>query len=177
MCRDKGLDTLVDAFIRLRKSGKSGPVKLKIGGSCGPSDQPVVEELKARLAKAELLADTEFHPNLTREQKIDFLKSLTVFSVPARYGEAFGLYLVEAMAAGVPVVQPRTAAFPEILELTGGGLLCEPESPQALAGELERVITDPPLQRQLAEAGRKSAQEHFSADAAARMTLKAFAEA
>jgi hypothetical protein len=56
-----------------------------------------------------------FFPNLSRAEKIDFLQGLTVFSVPALYGEAFGLYLIEALAAGVPVVQPRHAAFPELV--------------------------------------------------------------
>jgi glycosyltransferase involved in cell wall biosynthesis len=70
----------------------------------------------------------EFCPNLDRPAKLAFLHSLTVFSVPALYGEAFGLYVIEALAAGVPVVQPRTAAFPELLEATGGGLLCDPGS-------------------------------------------------
>jgi glycosyltransferase involved in cell wall biosynthesis len=68
-----------------------------------------------------------FLPNISREKKQEFLQSLSVFSVPARYGEAFGLYLLEAWATGLPVVQPRHAAFPELIEATLGGVVCTPE--------------------------------------------------
>ena len=61
---------------------------------------------------------------VSRSSRSNFLRSLTVLSVPARSGEAFGLYLIEAMAAGIPAVQPRLGAFPELIEATGGGVLC-----------------------------------------------------
>ena len=126
MCREKGLETLVNAFIVLKKRGRVRDLKLRVGGSCGPADQVVVDELRARLEESGLLADVEFHPNLSRADKQAFLRSLSVFSVPAIYGEAFGLYVIEALACGVPVVQPRHAAFPELIAATGGGLLCAP---------------------------------------------------
>lgn len=172
MCREKGLDTLVDAFIELRKRGRVPNARLKIGGSCGPSDEPLVEELKALLAKSALIQDVEFYPNLDRAAKIQFLKSLDVFSVPARYGEAFGLYIVESLAAGVPVVQPATAAFPEIIEKTGGGLLFTPGSPSSLADALETLLRHPQKARSLAKAGQQSVREHFTSDAAAREILR-----
>ena len=62
--------------------------------------------------------------------KIAFLHGLDVLSVPATYEEPKGLFLLEAMATGVPVVQPRRGAFPEIVETTGGGLLVEPDEPR-----------------------------------------------
>src|SRR5258706_47606 len=115
MCREKGLDLLVDAYIELRKQDRFKKVQLRIGGSCGPNDEPFVESLKDLLRKTGLLESVEFRPNLTRSQKLEFLESLSLFSVPARYSEAFGLYVIEAMAAGVPVVQPRSGAFTEIV--------------------------------------------------------------
>ena len=124
MCPEKGLDTLVEAYILLRRRGRVGQLKLRVGGSCGPADTAFVESLRERLRAGGLLADAEFRPNLDRAGKLEFLRSLSVFSVPALYGEAFGLYVIEALAAGVPVVQPRAAAFPELLEATGGGVLC-----------------------------------------------------
>jgi glycosyltransferase involved in cell wall biosynthesis len=127
MCRDKGLDVLVEAYIELRKRGRVGDVKLKIGGGCGPTDQPLVNSLREQLSKNGLLNDVEFHPNLDRAAKIAFLRSLSVFSVPARTPEAFGLYVIESLAAGVPVVQPRLGAFPELVETTGGGVLYDPQ--------------------------------------------------
>lgn len=112
MCREKGLDTLVEAFIILKEHDAVKNLKLKIGGGCGPSDLPLVESLRARLKAKMFLDDVEFHPNVDRAGKQAFLRSLSVFSVPALYGEAFGLYVIEALASGVPVVQPRHAAFP-----------------------------------------------------------------
>lgn len=175
MCREKGLDTLVDAFIRVRQRDRVPGLRLKIGGSCGPSDEPVVAEMKQRLEAAGLTGDVEFHPNLDRAVKIRFLQSLSVFSVPARYGEAFGLYLVEAMAAGVPVVQPRTAAFPEVIEKSGAGLLCAPEDPQALAEGIEQVLLSPELATKFSIAGRCAARELFSVESMARNTVAVFA--
>jgi glycosyltransferase involved in cell wall biosynthesis len=172
MCREKGLDTLVDAFIWLKKQGRVPRLRLKIGGSCGPADQPLVNAVQQRLRDEGLGADVEFHPNLDREAKIRFLRSLSVFSVPARYGEAFGLYLVEAMAAGVPVVQPRVAAFPELIETSGAGLLCPPDDPQALAEGIEQILLSADLADRLRAAGVRAARNCFSVQAMARQTLE-----
>jgi glycosyltransferase involved in cell wall biosynthesis len=172
MCREKGLDTLVEAYIHLKNRGQVPRLKLHIGGSCGPADEPFVKDLRRRLATAGCIGEVGFFANLSRAEKLDFLGALSVFSVPARYGEAFGLYLIEAMAAGVPVVQPRTAAFPEIIEATGGGLLCEPGSPKSLADAIEQLLRNPPQARALGEAGRNAVLERFNAEAMARETLR-----
>jgi glycosyltransferase involved in cell wall biosynthesis len=168
MCREKGLPMLVEAYIRLRQAGRVPGLKLRVGGSCGPADQPVVNELRARLSTAGFATETEFCPNLDRDAKIRFLSSLSVFSVPAQYGEAFGLYVLEALAAGVPVVQPDNAAFPELLETTGGGLTCSAGDPQALADALEQLLTNPGRARILGEKGRQAVFGNFSAEAMAR---------
>ena len=82
MCPEKGLDTLVDAFVLLRQRGKA-PARLRVGGSCGPADERFVATLREKLQRNSLLGEVEFCPNLPREEKIAFLKSLSVFSVPA----------------------------------------------------------------------------------------------
>ena len=102
MCREKGLETLINAFIILKKRGRVGNLKLRIGGSCGPTDEVLVEDMRGRLEGNKLLGDVEFHPNLSRADKQAFLRSLSVFSVPAVYGEAFGLYVIEGVGGGVP---------------------------------------------------------------------------
>ncbi len=174
MCREKGLDTLVDAFIRLKQRNRIKDLKLRVGGGCGPSDAKFVDSLQVLLRDHGLLNDVEFHPNLDRSKKQDFLRSLSVFSVPALYGEAFGLYLVEAWASGVPVVQPRHAAFPELIEATGGGLLCEPGSSEALAESIEHLLSDPEKRRALGEAGRNAALKQFSVQSMAQETVQLF---
>lgn len=177
MCREKGLDTLVEAFIRLKADGRVGNLRLLVGGSCGPADEPFVKTLRQRLAAAGCLGQTEFRPNLSRPEKLELLGSLSVFSVPARYGEAFGLYVIEALAAGVPVVLPRAAAFPELIEATGGGVLCEPDDPRALAEAIETLLLEPAKAQALGAAGRRVVFEKFSAAAMARSMALAFAEA
>ena len=125
-----------------------------------------MNSLRGRLQAGGLLSDVEFHPNVDRSAKLGFLRSLSVFSVPARYGEAFGLYVLEAMAAGVPVVQPRVAAFPELVEATGGGVLFAADDPRALADAIEELLLD--QARGLGEAGRRAVFGRFSAVALAR---------
>jgi glycosyltransferase involved in cell wall biosynthesis len=177
MCREKGLETLVEAFIILKKRGRVANLRLKIGGGCGPTDEPVVAAVRQKLTKEGCIGDAQFFPNVDRAGKIDFLRSLTVMSVPAMYGESFGLYLVEAWACGVPVVQPQHAAFPEMIEASGGGVLCEPGNAQSLAEALEPLLLDSALSRRLGEAGRKAVFERFTAQNMARETVRAFEEA
>ena len=176
MCPEKGLDLLIEAYLALKKPGRLPRLRLKVGGGCGPADEPFVARLQERLARAGVLGDCTFHPNLDRAAKIDFYQSLDVLSVPALYGEAFGLYVIEAMAAGVPVVQPRHAAFPEILEATGGGLLCEPNA-AALADTVERLLKDEPLRRQLGAAGRRAVERDFHLERMAENMERALAQA
>src|ERR1019366_3849685 len=77
MCKEKGLDTLVEAYILLRQRGRVGQLKLRIGGSCGPADAAFVDSLRERLQANGLLGDVEFHPNTDRAGKVALLRSLT----------------------------------------------------------------------------------------------------
>jgi len=167
MCEEKGLHLLVETFINLKRRPACARLRLKVGGGCGPSDRPFVERLRKHLRDEGLLGDVEFHPNLTREQKQQFFKSLSVFSVPALYGEAFGLYLIEAMAAGVPVVQPRHAAFPEIVEQSAAGLIAEP-NPGALADAIESLLTNKNRYNAFRKEAVAAAREKFSVEAMAK---------
>ena len=174
MCREKGLDTLVEAFIVLKQRDRVKNLKLRVVGGCGPSDKPFVDSLRERLKAKGFLGDVEFHPNLDRAAKLAFYRSLSVFSVPALYGEAFGLYVIEALASGVPVVQPRHAAFPELIEATGGGVLCEPGNVNSLAHGVEQLLLSPEKVRQLGEAGRQVVQKRFSAETMAQEMVDVF---
>jgi len=176
MCREKGLELAVDVFIELKKRGRVTNLRFRVGGGCGPGDGPFVEEQKGRLDEAGVLTDTTFFPNVSRAEKISFLESLDVFCTPALYGEAFGLYVIESLAAGVPVVQPRHAAFPEIVEATGGGLIAEPNA-GALANAVEELLLNPTRARALGEAGHTAVLQRFSVQRMAEGVLNVFREA
>ena len=161
----KGIGLLVEAFIILKK--RMPEVRLRCAGSMTADDARYVATLKARLAAAGCADAVEWLPNVSREEKAAFLASLDVFSVPATYSEAFGLYVIEAMAAGVPVVQPRASAFPEIIEATGGGVLFDlAENEHASAGNLatalEELLRNPAEARLIGERGRIAVQRDFS---------------
>lgn len=165
MIRDKGVELLVDAFIALRTGLGHPDCRLMIAGTCTKGDEPLVAELKGRLAAAGLAGSVQWCPNLSREEKTDFLRRLTLFSVPATYPEAFGLYAVEALASGVPIVQPEASSFPEFVESTGGGLLVPPGDPEALARAWMDLLSSPDELARLRERSRRGAEEHYSVTA------------
>ncbi len=162
MCADKGLDRLVDAFIALHSRAPGSGLRLRIAGAQTRDDRAFVEAQLQKLAAAGLEREVDVLPNLTRAQKADFLRTLTVLSVPALYGEAFGLYVLEALACGVPVVQPRHAAFPELLEQLGGGLLYDHTDEDGLVGGLEELLLDPERARRLGATGREAVLARYT---------------
>jgi glycosyltransferase involved in cell wall biosynthesis len=162
MCPEKGLDLLVDSFLLLKRRAATRQLRLRVGGSCTGPDVAFVAGLRRRLESAGVVGDVEFHPNVERATKLALLRSFSVFSVPAHYGEAFGLYLLEAWATGLPVVQPRTAAFPELLEATGGGVLVAAGDASALADGIESLVLDPERATRLGESGRHAVQSGYS---------------
>ncbi len=158
----KGLGLVIDAFIELKRRNRFPGVRLCCFGAMTDLDERYVQKLEQRLAAAGCAGLVEFHANVSRERKIELLKSLTLLSVPTKYGEAFGLYLIEALAAGVPVVQPHTAAFPEIVEDTGGGLLFDPLTPEACADAWEQLLGNRDLARKLGRQGRDAVFRDYS---------------
>ncbi|MBM3833586.1 MAG: glycosyltransferase family 4 protein [Verrucomicrobia bacterium] len=175
MCKEKGLELFAEAAILLKQRSSAKHLRLRIGGGLGPSDKPLVDSIRRRFEQAGFGADVEFCPNLDRKSKQDFFRSLSIFSTPALYGEAFGLYLIEALAAGVPVVQPRHGAFPELVEATGGGLICEPNA-AALANAAEELLVDPGRARTLGKAGQSAVTEQFSIEGMAENLIQAYRE-
>jgi glycosyltransferase involved in cell wall biosynthesis len=173
--REKGLELFVDAFIHLTRELGDTQTRLKIGGAATAGDQSFIAEMQQRAAAAGLAARVEWQQNLTREQKLAFLRSLTLFSVPATYSEAFGLYVIEAMACGVPVVQPASAAYPELVAATGGGICVPPGNAPALARGWQQLLADPARRAALGRAGRLGVEKDFSAARMAAQFLHAAA--
>ncbi|MFC1714228.1 glycosyltransferase family 4 protein [Candidatus Poribacteria bacterium] len=172
-CQEKGLGILVEAFIILRKSGRIPNLKLRAEGGSMGMDESFLKEIHQRLADENLSDDVEILPNPGIEERLDFLRGLSVLSVPAEHKEAFGIYIIEALASGVPVVQPRHGAFPELLEATGGGILYEPNDPDALADAIESLVLDPQRARELGRRGREVVLKKFSVEYMACEMVKA----
>jgi glycosyltransferase involved in cell wall biosynthesis len=164
MTRSLGLGTLVDAVIQLRRQGGFPTLKLKaMGGETG-EDARFIAELKQRLADAGMADAAEFLPGVNRQARVDFLRQLTVMSVPMPNGEAFGAFIIESLAAGVPVVLPSAGAFPEVVEATGGGILYSPNTVEALASALGDLLRDRALAAALGRRGKESVHRQFTVD-------------
>jgi glycosyltransferase involved in cell wall biosynthesis len=168
MCPEKGLHTLVEAFIELKARARIDDLKLKVAGVVLRGDRAFVDSLRRRLEGSGCARDVEFMANIDRRHKLEFLRSISVLSVPATYGESFGLYVLEALAVGVPVVQPDHGAFPEIIGATGGGLICAPDDPLVLAQALEGLLLDEERRRLLGERGRQGVLERYTAERMAK---------
>jgi glycosyltransferase involved in cell wall biosynthesis len=175
-CPEKGLHLLVEAFELLAADWPSDrpPPRLAVAGWIGPRDRAWVEGLRGELAAAGLGEHAEMRGEVDRAGKLALLARLDVLSVPTVYRESKGLFVLEALAAGVPVVEPDHGAFPELIETTGGGLLVEPGSPPALAAALRRLADDPALARELGRRGRAAVAERHGAAAMAEATVDVY---
>jgi len=169
-----GLDVLVDAFIALRERGRTPDLRLRAMGGATGDDRAFLDALRRRLARHGLDGAADFLPELEREARIAFLKSVSVLSVPIPGGEAFGTFILEALAAGVPVVQPQAAGFTELVEITGGGLLYDPAAPAGLPDALERLLLNRDQARALGRRGREAVMERFTVQRMARETLDVY---
>jgi glycosyltransferase involved in cell wall biosynthesis len=118
--------------------------------------------VKCQLDSAGLLGEFTYRGAVDRDGKLAFLNTLDVLSVPAPYDEPKGVFLLEAMASGVPVVQPRRGAFTEIVEKTGGGVLVAPDDPAALADGLFELWRDRDRAAALGERGFHGVRAHYS---------------
>ena len=121
----------------------------------------VLEEIRSKMRDWGLEAEFAYRGEVDRAQKTAFLQSLDVFSVPTTYAEPKGMFLLEAMANAVPVVQPRKGAFPEMVSKTGGGVIVEPDNPSALADAYLELWRNPDRATALGRAGAAGVREHY----------------
>jgi glycosyltransferase involved in cell wall biosynthesis len=158
---EKGLHVLADAYIRLRRRVPQARMRLEAAGYMWGAQASYLADVKARLDAAGLAEEFTYHGSVERERKLEFLRTLDVMSVPAPYDEPKGVSVLEAMAQGVPVVQPRRGAFTEMIEKAGGGLLVPPDDPDALAGGLHDLWADRALNDRLGQRGAAGVREHY----------------
>jgi glycosyltransferase involved in cell wall biosynthesis len=161
MHEENGFGLLVDAFIALKQNEAFAPVRLYATGGMTADDKPFIHKQMEKLKRANLADQVEIHQEFNQSSLKEFFRKITVLSVPVLKGEAFGLYQLEALASGVPLVQPALGAFPEIIDATGGGVIYQPNTSSALAGKLAEVFGSPALLDEMSSKGIKSIIEHF----------------
>ena len=171
LCPEKGLHLLVEAFARLH--AKHPHTRLRVGGYLGERDRLYFEHVRSQAARLGPAFEFVGSP-ASQAEKVEFLKSLDVLSVPTVYREPKGLSILEALANGVPVVQPAHGAFPELLEATHGGLLFEPGNLDDLVAKWESLMRNPDERLHLAIAGQSKVSGSYSSQSMAEQSLRLF---
>jgi glycosyltransferase involved in cell wall biosynthesis len=171
---EKGLHMLADAYVRFRRRASNARARLEAAGYAAPMYESYMNEVRRKLRESGLGDEFSYRGVLDREGKLAYLKSLDVLSVPATYDEPKGMFLLEAMASGVPVVQPRRGAFVEIVEKTGGGILVEPDDPEALAEGFYRLWSDRAALNALSEQAFQNVRTHYSVARSVERVLEVY---
>ncbi|HEX2767295.1 MAG TPA: glycosyltransferase family 4 protein [Candidatus Limnocylindria bacterium] len=151
----KGLIYLLKAYHRLRK--RHVDARLLVIG-----DGPKRREYR-RFVGLRGIRDVEWLGRVSDEDKVRYFASADIFCAPNTGQESFGIVLLEAMAAGVPIVASDIHGFKRVVERNVQGILVEPRNPRALAAALYALARDPELRHEMGEAGRRRAPE-FSWD-------------
>ena len=167
VAKNKGLAVLASAVRKLRRARPDLDVRLRVAGWRARQTQPYIDSLRERFGFEDL-------GYLSRDRKIEFLRGLDAFSVPTDYRAAKGLYVLEALAAGVPVVQPRIGVFPELVSATGGGLTFAPGDSHDLAGMLKQLADDPREAVRMGIRGRDAVLHRFDSGRMARETVELY---
>ena len=174
---EKGLRLLAEAYVLFKRQVGAAPTRLRAAGYIAPGPNPYLDDVKRVLSSAGLEHDFVYQGEVDRSGKIGFLRELDVLSVPAIYDEPKGFSLLEAMACGVPVVQPNHGAFPEILARTGGGVLSRSDAPEDVADAIYELWKDPARAKTLGRRGAEGVRNHYTVTHMAGAVLKAYQDA
>jgi len=162
MSESQGLDILVDAYIILKNRERFKNLKLFITGGSTADDEKFIQHIHQKLKETNVIDNVTIFKEFDQNHRKQFLRSISILSVPVPVGEAFGTYLLEAFATGIPVVQPKVGAFPEIIKKTGGGIIYAQNTPDNLAAAIESLLIDPDKAKKLGKTGAKSVHDFFS---------------
>lgn len=175
---EKGLHVLCETYRRLRRERNdfTAPARLEVAGYLGPEHREYLDGITRQMTDWGLADEFHYRGVLDRQEKIEFLQSLDVLCVPATYDEPKGMFLLEAMACGVPVVEPRRGAFTEIIEKTGGGILVEPDDCDQLAEGLRALWKDPVRANELSQRAWAGVRAHYSVARMADRALEVYRE-
>ncbi len=167
---EKGLHILADAYIRFRERRPERKARLAAGGYLAGEYRPYLLGIEDRMRAAGREKEFHYYGAPDRQGKFEFLRSLDLLAAPTPYREPKGLFAMEAMACGVPVVLPRHGAFPELIEATEGGLLHTAGDEGELVAALERLADDPGARKAMGARGADAVRERFSAPLMASRT-------
>lgn len=162
LCEENGLGILIEAFMELKTREGFSDARLRLTGGMTADDKRFINTLQKQLRKKNILQDVEFMHHFSPETLSVFFKGLSVLSVPVLAGEAFGLYQMEALSSGIPLVQPALGAFPEIIEWTGGGIVYSPNNSTTLADTFAKLLGNPTLLLEMGKKGRAAVEDHFN---------------
>jgi glycosyltransferase involved in cell wall biosynthesis len=157
-----GFDKLVDAFIDIKTRGLVPHLTLNVCGGYTADDKPFISKQIQKIREQGLQKCIRIYPEFSGEKKTEFFNDVDIISVPVRKIDGYGLYILEANSAGIPVVQPATGAFPEILEITGGGIIYSPDTVSELTDNIVKLFNDHDLRKRLAETGNKRVRSELS---------------
>jgi glycosyltransferase involved in cell wall biosynthesis len=174
---EKGLHVLADAYVAMRREHGLPPSRLRAAGYRAPDQQTYFDGIVRRLEAAGLGDEFQYAGAPDRAGKFAFLQTLDVFCVPSPYHEPKGLYLLEAMAAGVPAVVPPHGAFPEIVNATGGGFGMRTGDAGDVADALMSVWQHPDAAAACARRGYAAVREHFTLERMAECVEAVYGEA
>lgn len=190
---EKGIHRLIEAFLFLKQQPEFRDLKLRVAGWLGDHRREWFLSHWFKIAAAGFAKDASFETELDRAGKLQFLSQIDLLCVPTQHVEPKGLFVLEALALGVPVVVPAAGAFPELLASTGGGRLCRPDSPEvsdastqpntteneaasfshlaSLEETLRALLLDSKLLKELGQKGREAVLSKHSAACMAQETI------
>ena len=152
---EKGLHRLVDAFIELKRNPEFADVRLEVAGWLGPPHQNYAESQWKRLKEAGLKDHYRYWGAVDRNEKLNFLNQIDLLCATAEFLEPKGLYVLEAMAAGVPVIAVNRGSFPEIIQASQGGVLYKHDQPENLVGCMQELLGDADQRTKLGRQGQQ----------------------
>jgi glycosyltransferase involved in cell wall biosynthesis len=162
---NKGIATLIRALRHLPRH-----VTLTLVDDDSPDNQ-----VRRWAREADVLDRLRLTGRVATNELVNLYRRAAVVVVPSRY-EGFGLPAVEAMACGTPVVAARSGALPEVLEMTGGGILAERDNPRSIAGAIQELLENAEIRSLMAKRGRERVVETFSWPRVAAETATVYAE-
>ena len=153
--KKNGVDILIQAVKELKDSNFLGEPHLHI-----LADGPERTNLIALVEELGLSDCVTFHGSVSRDIYLSILRNGNAWVVPSRW-EGFGMVILEAFAAGTPVIATKVGGIPEILRHRENGLLVDPE-PGAIADAIRDLFHNPGLRASMMAGGKDDIRDHFN---------------